>query len=248
MVLKQTPDKFHLLLSDDEDYHIRVGNFNIQNSKSEKLLGIIFDNGLTFNSHISKICSKASQKLHALSRVSNFMNFRQRKVLMQAFIHSQFGYCPLVWMFHSRKLNNRINNIHERALRMVYKDFVSTFAELLSKDNSFTIHERNIQTLGIELYKVAIGLSPVIMSQVFPLKENIRYPSENKFKTRNVISVRYGTDTLAHLGPKIWSIIPNDIKEEQSLKLFTKKIKQWKPVKCPCKLCKTYVRGLGYIN
>ena len=68
------------------------------------------------------------------------------------------------------------------------------------------------------------------------------------FKTRNVKSVRYGTETLAHLGPKIWSIIPGDIKEEEPLKLFTKKIKQWKPESCPCKLCEMYVRGLGYIN
>ena len=147
--------------------------------------------------------------MHALSRVFNIMSFTQRKVIMQAFIHSQFGYCPLVWMFHSRKLNSRTNNIHERALRIVYKDFVSTFAELLNKDNSFTIHERNIQDLGIELYKVANGLSPVIMSQVFPLKDNIRYPLENMFKTRNVKSVRYGAETLAHLDPKIWSIIPS---------------------------------------
>ena len=63
-------------------------------------------------------------------------------------------------MFHSRKLNSRITNIHERALRIAYKDFVSTLAELLDKDNSFTIHERNIQALGIELYKVANCLSP----------------------------------------------------------------------------------------
>ena len=145
-------------------------------------------------------------------------------------------------MFHCRKLNSRINNIHERSLGIVYKDFVSTFAELLNKDNSFTVHERNIQALRIELYKVANGLSPVIMSQVSLLKDNIRYPSENMFKTRNV---RYGTGTLAHLRPKIWSIIPSDIKEEQSLKLFTKKIKQWEPERCPCKLCKTYVRCLG---
>ena len=246
---KANPDKFHLLLSDnDEEHYIKVENYSIQNSKSEKMLGIILDNGLTFNSHVSKICDKASQKLHALSRVSSFMNFTKRKVLMLAFINSQFGYCPLVWMFHSRKLNNRINNIHERALRIVYKDFASTFTELLGKDNSFTVHERNIQTLGIELYKVVNGLSPVITKQVFPVKDNTRYPSENMFQTRNVNSVRYGTDTLAHLGPKIWSIIPNVLKEEKSLNIFVKKIKLWKPVNCPCKLRKTYIKGLGYLN
>ena len=79
---------------------------------------------------------------------------------------SGFGYCPLVWMFHSRKLNNRINNIHERALLIVFSDYTSTFQELLIKDNSVTIHIRNIQTLAIELYKVANGFCPEIMSYV----------------------------------------------------------------------------------
>ena len=106
----------------------------------------------------------------------------------------------------------------------VYKDFASTFTELLGKDNSFTVHERNIQTLGIELYKVVNGLSPVIMKQVFPVKDNSRYPLENKFQTRNVNSVRYGTDTLAHLGPKIWSII-KCIKGRKIFKHFCKENK-----------------------
>ena len=89
------------------------------------------------------------------------------------------------------------------------------------------------QALGIELYKVTNGLPPVTISQVFHLKDNIR-KSENTFKTRNVKSVRCPTDTSAPLGPNIWSIIPSKIKEEQYLKLFTKKIKQWKPEWCPC--------------
>ena len=78
-------------------------------------------------------------------------------------------------MFHSRKLNNRINKIHERSRRIVYDDSKSTFRELLNKDNSFTIHERNIQTLVIELYKVVNGISPQLISQVFPLKKSVKY-------------------------------------------------------------------------
>ena len=57
------------------------------------------------------------------------MDERKRRTIMKAFINSQFGYCPLVWMFHSRQLNNRINKIHERALRIVHNDFCSTFNE-----------------------------------------------------------------------------------------------------------------------
>ena len=63
---------------------------------------------------------------------------------MKAFVTSHFGYCPLVWMFHSRKLNNRINTIQESTLRLMYKDKISNFQKLLEIDNSVTIHERNL--------------------------------------------------------------------------------------------------------
>ena len=73
---------------------------------------------------------------------------------MKAFIESQFGYCPLVWMYHSRTLNNRINRLHERALRLVYTDPSLTFDKLLRKDNSFQVHHRNLQIFVTEMYKV----------------------------------------------------------------------------------------------
>ena len=75
----------------------------------------------------------ASQKLNALARVAHYMNLAQRMLIVNAFIFSQFGYCPLVWMFHSRKLNRR-NNIHERALRIAYRDYKSTFQQLLKQN------------------------------------------------------------------------------------------------------------------
>ena len=114
------------------------------------------------------------------------MDERKRRTIMKAFINSQFGYCPLVWMFHSRQLNNRINKIHERALRIVYNDFSSTFNELLLKDNSVSIDNRNIQALAIELYKIKNDISPEIMKDVFPLKEQDMYCSRFPFKTRNI--------------------------------------------------------------
>ena len=150
-------------------------------------------------------------------------------------------------MFHSRTLNERINKIHERALRIVYKDNTSSFEDLLLKDNSVTIHERNIQTLAIELYKVANRLSPRIMDLVLPLKEKIRYPGENIFRTTNVKTVTWGTESLRHMGPKIWSAIPEDLKNIDNLKTFSEKIRSWKPKNCPCRICKRYLAGIGFI-
>ena len=242
---KANPDKFHMILSEtNQDYHIQAGNLLIGNSHTEKLLGIKIDNKLNFDDHVSDLCTKVSKKIHALSRVSQFMSFNRRRELMNAFITSQFGYCPLVWMFHSRKLNNRINTLHERVLRVVYRDDVSTFDTLVEKNESFRIHDRNIQTLAIELYKVWYGISPKIMSYVFPINMSSRKGEE--FSSRNVKSVNYGTDSLSHLGPKIWNLVPPEWKS-LSLSNFTKQIRKWKPP-CPCKLCKIYLQGVGYID
>ena len=100
-------------------------------------------------------------------------------------------------MFHSRKLNNRINHIHERALRLVYKDYASCFDQLLLKNNCFGILYRNLQKLTIEIFKVKLGLAPQIMKNVFPIIEN-PYDSrkKTKFKSRNVHTVRYGIGIL----------------------------------------------------
>ena len=76
---------------------------------------------------------------------------------MKAFIESQFNYCPLIWMVHSRALNNKINRIHETALKIVYSDYNSFFNELLDKDVSLTIHQRNVQSLATENYKYLHG-------------------------------------------------------------------------------------------
>ena len=152
-LMKANSDKSHLLLSTSTSSTANINGDIIKNSESEKLLGVTIDYKLNFEEHLTKVCDKASQKLNALARISSYMNINQRKRIMRAFISSQFGYCPLVWFFCSRKINNRINRIQERALRIVYKDYVSTFAQLLEKDSSVSIHIRHLQVLETEIFK-----------------------------------------------------------------------------------------------
>ena len=134
---KLNDKKSHLLVSNhDSGVSINIGGYTIPCSASEKLLGVCIDNTLKFEEHISCLCKKANQKLHALARISNYMSSAKLKMLMKSFVISQFSYCPLVWMFCSKRINNRINHIHERALRIAYNDRRSTFESLLDKDKS----------------------------------------------------------------------------------------------------------------
>ena len=206
------------------------------------------DSNLTFENHINNICKRASQKLNALAKVAPYMNMQKRRIIMKSFVTSQFGYCSLIWMFHSRRLNNKINSIYERGLRITYQDRISTFQELLNKDNSVSIHHRNLQALATEMFKIHRGLSPYILREIFVPKislHNLRRSST--FERRQVHSVYHGTESLSFLCPKIWDLVPLELKQLEYLEAFKLKIKKWIPSECPCRLCRTYIQQVGFV-
>ena len=129
-------------------------------------------------------------------------------------------------MFHSRSLNNKINRLHERCLRIIYNDKHSNFNVLLEKDNSVSIHHNNIHSLAIEMYKVANGISPEIMKDVFQIRNilhyNLRYAPT--FVTENIHCVYNDSESASYLGPKIWEQIPTEIKTINSLQDLKKKL------------------------
>ena len=140
-------------------------NTEMKNSKEEKVLGVIIK--LRYKSHGKNLCKKASQKIWALSRLTNFLNDSEKKMIFNILIKSQFSYCPSVWMFYSGQTNNMINQIHERALRIVLNDHISDFETMLRNVNDITIHHRNVQTLMIELFRMKYDLAlPIIDSML----------------------------------------------------------------------------------
>ena len=104
----------------------------ISNSKCEKLLGLHIDNKLTFEPHIRFLCKKSSQKLNVFARIAYSLKIDQRKLLLNAFITSQFS-APVVWIFHNRKLNDHINRIHKRTLRLYIKTIIQRLMNFLQK-------------------------------------------------------------------------------------------------------------------
>ena len=119
--MKLNQGKCHLLVSGHkhETVWVKIGETKIWESNKQKLLGVVIDRNLNFNEYVFNLCKKADRKLSVLARFLDYMSFEKRKFLLKAFVKSQFGYCPLTWVFHGRTENSKINHILERSLRIV---------------------------------------------------------------------------------------------------------------------------------
>ena len=152
-------------------------------------------------------------------------------------------------MLHNRSLDRKINKLHERCLRVIYNDGHSSYDELLNLDNSVSIQIKNLQILATEMFKVYTGSATDILNQVLPLKppSNYNLKNQQEFIVRPIKTVHYGLNTLTYLGPRMWKLLPNNLKRLESVKAFKSKIKTWIPDNFPCRICKPYIYQVGFI-
>ena len=167
MVLNAAKCLFMCLGKNTENETFTFKNTIMNNSKEEKILGVIINNRQTFSSHITELCKKASQKISALSRISNQLNDSEKNLLFIAVVKSQFNYCPLVWIFCSKTSSNMINRVYERALKVILSDDLSDFKSLSQNNRNIGNHHKNILSLMIEMFKTKNKLAPPIMDSMF---------------------------------------------------------------------------------
>ena len=123
-------------------------------------------------------------------------------------------------------MNNKINQLHERCMRLIYGDKTSSLEELLEQVKSVSIHTRNLQMLATEMIKVYRSMHPPIFSELFRRRDicyNLR--SNSNFAVSNVTSAFHGSESISYLGPKIWDIVPSELKQLTSLNAFIKGLK-----------------------
>ena len=228
---------------------VKIGEAKLKDGKEEKLLGLMFDQAMSFKNHVKTLCKKASQELHALARISYYMDTENLKQVMQAFVLSHFSYSHLVWLFYDRTINHRINHIHERALRLEYKNYRTDFGSLLEQRNLVFIHVKNLPLLMTEIYKTRSGLSPPFIKDIFADRSSgydLRHGNDSQLP--KVHTTTHGIETISLLGNRLWSTLPNIIKEAGALPIFKSHINCWKGENCNCKLCKTYIPQVGYLT
>ena len=158
-------------------------------------------------------------------------------------IKPQLNYCPLVWMFCSKKSNNLANKVQERALRLTYKDNENNFQTLLNENNEASVHQRNLQFLMTEVYKTKNIYAPPIMHHLFQFRENsFSLRNFREFSTHKKKTLNYRLETVRYMAPFLWAKLPSEYKNPTSLRKFKMKIKNWKADKIyPCRLCKVYL-------
>ena len=220
--MKSNQGKCHLLVADKDHKsysYIYLDNAFLEN-ESVKLLGVTIDQNLDFEEHITLLLNEGNKKLHALLRIAKYLTQDKLRLIMKTFIESQLNYCPLIWMCHSRGLNQRINKLHERALTVVYKNSKLTFEQLLEKDESFTTHERNLQKLTIEMYKVKRNLCPKLFQELFTPAIH----GSNDRVIPEARTVSKGVKTIRYRGLKTWEIVSEETKKSKSLSTFKENI------------------------
>ena len=206
---------------------------------------MLIDHQWIFEDPLLGIVQKITQKIHILAITSKYMPQKNLRSTMKTLVTILISSPNLD--IHSREINH--NKLHERALGIVCKDHFSSFKGLLSKNKSVTVHERNLQILNTEMYKILHSLSPKIMKGIFKTKTNYcNILNALIFSKRNVKAVRYRYQTMPYMGPKIWELVPKEMKQVTTLNEFKAKIKVCKLEDCPYQLSRTYLSQICSIT
>ena len=164
------PDKFQVIFldkrrSDNTNIEVEIGNEKISSTSSVKLLRVHIDD----------------------KRLTSFLGLKEKEILVNSFIYSNFNYCPLVWMLSHKKSLDKIESLHKRALRFLLNDYVSSYEQLLEKSGKCNMNIRRLRCLCIEIYKTLNDLNPSFMKEIF-----------EKWDDNRVTHDRYKIEILEH--------------------------------------------------
>ena len=173
---------------------IYIDNKIVTSEHSVKLLGIEIDNQLNFDNHVSTLCKKAGSQLNAIGRLRKYIGFPGKKALIEAFVFSNFNYCPLVWHFTSMTFANKREIIQKRAFRLLYNDYSNTYDSLHAKANKSSMELKCYRTMVLEIFRTLNVLNPTYMQDLFYLR------SSSARRPNNIAIVGTNTNTYGAKG------------------------------------------------
>ena len=235
------PQKFQSIIIDRKNQtnnpqQIEIKGKLVESSTEVQLLGLSIDSKLNFETHITHLCQKSACQLNALIRLAKFLNFKEKNILINSFVYSDFNYCALVMHFCSKKSLLKIENIQKRALRFLLNDYESDYENLLTSSSKVTMEIRRLRNIASEVFKTLRCENPKYMIDLFETQKNsLSRASDLKIPSRN--SVTFGDNSLRCLGPKIWNSLPTNLKTCSDYKNFKELINNCAGPTCKCRFC-----------
>ena len=232
--MQANPSKFQFMIASSkshEDVSIDIDEHTTLLSESSiKALGVTIDSKLNFSEHITIICKKAARQLNALARISHYLNPNSRMILYNSFVMSNLNYCPNVWHFCGKGNNEKLEKIQERALRILYRDYASSYDELITQSCTEKILTTRLKKILIDIFKTLRGMNPPYLQQMYVLKETpYDFRNEKIIIQPETNKVTYGIRSLSYVGAKLW----NDMKfkfdnfDEMEIHDFKRLLNNW---------------------
>ncbi len=239
-LMKANPDKFQLIVFNPRSTNIpslTISGNVIQSQPIVKLLGVNLDIKLNFSNHIHEICQKAGRKVNVLSRLCRTLDVKGKSMLFNAFVLSQFNFCPTVWHHCSIKDMKKIERIQFRALRFIHNDFTSTYAELRGKSDRPLLYVERLRVIATEVYKCINKMNPTYLHDMFYVKDQAYAMRNTNVNLPKYNTVRYGKLSIKYEGASLWNSLDHNVKASMSLKMFKENIAKWNGPKCACSYC-----------
>ena len=218
---------------------LMIDNKTIYCDDSVTLLGIEFDNMLTFNNHIASMCKKAARQLAVLKRIGHLLTIKGTLAIFNSFIESNFNYCPLIWHFCSQTNTKKIEKIQERALRFIYNNYPSTHNDLLKTAGTQYLHIKRLKHMACEVFKIVNNMSPSFITNLIEIKTS-KYSMR---RTKPAVvpkskTSKYGLKSFAHEGVRVWNSLPNELRRCDNFREFRRLLRCWNSPVCGCSACR----------
>ncbi len=238
--MKVNADKFQAIIfgCKNNDMIFNINDIEICDQNEVKLLGITFDHKLSFDTHVSDICRKAGKQLCVLRRLSSTLDQECKLLIYNTFIFSNFNYCSSIWHFCNVTCSKKIEKIQERALRYIYNDYASSYYSLINKSSKSILYINRLRVILQFVYKILHRNVPSYLYDMCMLDDTVYETRmhckiiQRKFKT-----ITHGYKSFSYQGAKLWNLLPNNMKECTSFKMFKSLIMEWKGPTCICSTC-----------
>ena len=204
---------------------------------------------LTFNDHITYICKKSARQLAFLKRLGHLLTLQGKVAIFKSFISSNFNYCLLIWYFCSQCNTSKFEKVQQRALRLVYNDYIYSHADLIETAGAEYLHIKEWNKWPEKCSKLLITSCQLLFEKLIALKRSqylLRNDKTAVIPRANI--TKYGLNSFAHKGARIWDSLPNVFLVNTNYREFSRLIQNWSGSTCKCIICRQWICDTGHMQ